>query len=73
MRRGGTPDDLNQAVDADDFARAQRQGGQYRGPPQPGHRPRLAIDNDVDRPKQPYLHQERPAALSKSKDKAIKG
>jgi hypothetical protein len=41
----------------------QGQSGQYRGPAQAMHGPGFAIDNDVNRPKQPYLHQERPVAL----------
>ena len=55
-RRGIAPDGFHELAGADDLAAMQRQGGQHRLTPQPAHRPRLAVHHDINRPKQPHLH-----------------
>jgi hypothetical protein len=65
-RRAVRPDGLGQPVGTDDFAVVQRQHGQHRLTAQPSDQPRLPVHHDIDRPKQPHLHDSPPPAAASS-------
>ena len=50
------PNRVDQAVGADDLAAVQRQRRQHRLAAQAADRPDLSVDDDLDRPEQPNLH-----------------
>jgi hypothetical protein len=72
-RRAVTPYDILQAVNADDLADAEGQGGQDRLAPQSTHRPRRLADRDIDWPKQPYLHDSPGVPLTKKRPNRYTG